>query len=79
MLLRSFEDEFNCKVGKVMVPAEAGGVLVKKGEKDKALNVGEQTHYRSGVGKLLHMMCWSIPEIYNAIKIHDNRHNARAC
>jgi len=51
-----------------MVPAEAGGLMVKKGEKDKALNVGEQTHYRSGVGKLLHMMCWSIPEIYNAIK-----------
>jgi hypothetical protein len=27
----------------------------------------EQTKYRSGVGKLLHMMQWSCPEIYNAV------------
>jgi hypothetical protein len=28
----------------------------------------EQTKYRSGVGKLLHMMQWSRPEIYNAVR-----------
>jgi len=50
VLLQSFEDEFKCKAGKVMVPTEAGGVLIKKDEKDKALNEGDQTHYRSVVG-----------------------------
>ena len=67
VLLQSFEDEFKCKAGKVMVPAESGGVLVK-GTKDKTLCEGEQTHYRSGVGKLLHMMGWSRLEIYNAVR-----------
>ena len=32
VLLQSFEDEFKCMAGKVMVLAEAGGLLVKKGE-----------------------------------------------
>ena len=63
VLLQSFEDEFKCKAVKVIVPAESVGVLVMKDEKDKALSKEEQTHYRSGVGKLLHMMHWSIPEI----------------
>jgi len=50
VLLQSFEDECKCKAGKVMVPVEAGSLLVKKGKKDKALSKGEQTHYRRGVG-----------------------------
>ena len=53
VLLQSFEDEFKCKAGKVMVPAESGGVLVKKNDQEKALSEGEQTHFRSGVGKLI--------------------------
>jgi len=61
VLLQSFEDEFKWKAGEVMVPAEAGGVLVKRCERDKALSKGEQTHYRSGVRKVLHIMCWSRP------------------
>jgi len=50
VLLQSFEDEFKCKAPKVMVPVEAGAILVKNGKKDKALSKGEQTRYRSGVG-----------------------------
>ena len=34
----------------------------------EALTDGEQTRYRSGVGELLHMMRWSRPEIYNAVR-----------
>jgi len=56
VLLQSFEDKFKCKASKVMVSAERGGVLIKKSNQEKALIEGEQTHYRSGVGKLLHMM-----------------------
>ena len=61
MLLQSFEDEFKRKAGKVMVLAEAGGILVKRGERDKALSKGEKAHYRIGVRKVLHIMCWSRP------------------
>jgi len=40
MLLQSLEDEFKRRTGKVMVPAEVGGVLAKKSEKDKTLSKG---------------------------------------
>jgi len=53
VFLQSIGDEFKCKAGKVMVPAKAGGMLVKKCNRDKAAYKGEQTHYISGVGKLL--------------------------
>jgi len=36
VLLQSFEDEFKCKAGKVVVPPEAGGVLIKKRHQGKA-------------------------------------------
>ena len=35
LLLQSFEDKFKCKAGKLIVPAEAGGVLVLKVTKIK--------------------------------------------
>jgi hypothetical protein len=49
-----------------MHPAKTGKVLVK-GEDGSQLNAKDQTKYRSGVGKLLHMMRWSRPEIYNSV------------
>jgi len=50
-----------------MTPAEAGSVL-ERCEDGEALTEREQTRYRSGVGKLLHLMRWSRPEIYNAVR-----------
>ena len=38
----------------------------KEGEAE-LLKKKDQTKYRSGVGKLLHMMKWSRPEIMNSI------------
>jgi len=67
VLLQSFEDEFQCKEGKVMTPAEAGSVLERCADSE-ALTEGEQTGYISGVGNLLHMMRWSRLEICNAIR-----------
>jgi hypothetical protein len=51
----------------VFTPAEQGKVLMKC---DQGTELGgkEQTKHRSGVGKLLHMMRWSRPEIYNALR-----------
>jgi hypothetical protein len=39
-----------------------------KGEIGTELKLEEQTRYRCGVGKLLHMMRWSRPEIYNSVR-----------
>jgi len=43
VLLQSFEDESKCKAGKLMAPAEAGGVLIKKIHQEKALSKGRCT------------------------------------
>merc|ERR1712115_336916 len=66
-MLQSFQDEFDLEENKraPRTPAEAGDCL-SKGE--DLLSKGEQTEYRSGVGKLLHMMRWTRPEIYNRVR-----------
>jgi hypothetical protein len=68
VLIQSYEDEFDLnKTRQVFTPAEQGKVLMKY---DKGTELGgkEQTKYRSGVGKRLHMMRWSRPENYNAVR-----------
>jgi hypothetical protein len=68
ILLQSYEDEFDLnKTRQVFTPAEQGKVLMKC-NKGTELGGKEQTKYRSGVGKLLHMMRWSRPEIYNTVR-----------
>ena len=47
-------------------PATPGSVLLKgDGE---PMTDEKQSTYRSGVGKMLHMMCWSNSDIYNATR-----------
>jgi hypothetical protein len=68
VLIQSYEDEFDLnKTRQVFTPADQGKVLMKC-DKGTVLGGKEQTKYRSGVGKLLHMMRWSRPEIYNAVR-----------
>jgi hypothetical protein len=68
ILLQSFVDEFNIESGRsTYTPAETGKVLVK-GHIRTELKSDEQTRYRCDVGKLLHMMRWSRPEIYNSVR-----------
>ena len=50
-----------------MTPAVAGNVLTK-GDTSQALTPKEQKYYRSGIGKLIHMMQWSRPDICNAVR-----------
>ena len=67
VLLQSYEDEFDLPKGSFKTPAEPGKVLeecVENHEIDKE----RQTKFRSAVGKLLHMMRWSRPEIWNAVR-----------
>ena len=67
VLLQSFSDEFELPSRRYNTPAAAGTVLIP-GTEAELLNGMETTKYRSGVGKLMHMMQYSRPEIYNAVR-----------
>jgi hypothetical protein len=68
-MLQSFRDEFDLDVhGKdPRTPAEPGSVLKPPMEKT-TLDKGKQKSYRSGTGKLLHMIRWTRPEILNSVR-----------
>ena len=65
--IRSFTDEFDLPTGSFKTPAEPGKVLIACAD-GQEISEEEQSKYRSAVGKLLHMMRWSRPEIYNAVR-----------
>jgi len=46
-------------------PAPAGDVLNKAEPDEGLLSEEQQTKFRSGVGKLLHMMKWNRPKALN--------------
>ena len=67
VLLDSFKDEFDLDTvkEKPVTPFPAGTVLVD-GNGEGLIDKQGQSKYRTGVGKLLHIMRWSRPDIYNA-------------
>jgi hypothetical protein len=68
VLLQSFTDEFELPEGNCPnTPAVPGDVL-RKGEPEDEVPHALQATYRSGVGKLLHMMKWTRPETLNAVR-----------
>jgi hypothetical protein len=68
VMLQSFIDELNLPNGPAPnTPATPGNALVKADPKD-CIPANELFKYQSGVGKLLHMMRWSRPEILNAVR-----------
>ena len=68
VLIQSFIDEFNVdQKYKPGTPAEPGSVLANFNA-EQSLNKVQQKKYRSGVGKLLHLMRWSRPDILNAVR-----------
>ena len=66
VLLQSFADEFELPKGDNPTPSVPGDVL-RKGKSNEILSVKEMTKYKSGMGKLLHLMKWSRPEIINCV------------
>jgi hypothetical protein len=68
VMLQSFTDEFELPEGPVPnTPATPGDALVRAKPED-CVSDEQQFKYRSGVGKLLHMMRWSRPEILNSVR-----------
>ena len=57
-----------------VTPADQGTILAKA-EEDQVVSKHEHTHYRAGVGKLLHMTRWSRPETKTAER-ELSRHNS---
>ena len=69
VLMQSLADEFDLSAGAEppRTPATPGRVL-QKGRPEECMKEKDQSIYRSGVGKLLHMMKWTRPDILNAVR-----------
>ena len=67
VLVQSFEDEFDVPKKKYATPAKPGNVLTK-GDPNSPVDAKTQTYFRSGVGKMIHMMQWSRPDICSAVR-----------
>ena len=65
VLIQSFVDEFDLPTEKFDTPAAAGTVLVSG---EEPLPIEQQQQYRKGVGKLLHLMRWTRPDVCNATR-----------
>jgi hypothetical protein len=74
VLIQSFEDEFTLPNYQYKTPGEPHRVLVECKE-GCAVNHKKHAVYRKGVGKLLYLMRWSRPEIYNAVRETARRMN----
>jgi hypothetical protein len=51
----------------IFIPAEAGQVM-KRASENEGAGLDGQGAFRKGVGKLLHMMRWSRPDTFNAVR-----------
>ena len=67
VLIQSLEDEFELPQAKFTAPAMAGDMLTKCDEKN-LMSAVLQTKYRSGKGKLMHLMQYFCAEIYNSVR-----------
>jgi hypothetical protein len=67
VLIQSFRDEFQAEAKGHTTPAIPGSTLQQTTE-ETTLEVDETTKYRSGTGKLLHVMRWSRPDVLNATR-----------
>jgi hypothetical protein len=69
VMLQSFRDEFELPEGNdnPITPAVAGEVL-QPCDPEHQLADKEQVIYRQGVGKLLHLMRWSRPDVLNSVR-----------
>ena len=77
VILDSFNDEFD--IADITVPSTpmAPGTILMKGNGQGLVSQKDQKVYRSGVGKMIHVMRWSRPEICNPVR-ELSRHGGQA-
>jgi hypothetical protein len=68
VLMQSFIDEFDLPEGDVPKTPAVPGEVLQREEPENHLGAKEQRIYRSGVGKLLHLMKWTRPDMLNAVR-----------
>ncbi len=68
VLLQNFTDEFKLPGGDFPITPAVPGDVLRHGDPESAVDMNEQRIYRSGTGKLLHMMKWSQPDILNPVR-----------
>ena len=68
VMLQSFVDEFDLPKGQSPTTPVMPGTILVKGREHNWMNKMEQIKYQPGVGKLLHMMRWTRPDILNAVQ-----------
>jgi hypothetical protein len=68
VLLQSFKDEFELPGGDVPITPAVPGDVLRGGEPKDYVTETTMSKYRSGVGKLLHVMKWSRPVIMKCVR-----------
>ena len=67
VIVQSYSDEFDLPNHTCPTPATMVNMLTKA-DKSMVVSPKEQTKYRSGVGKMMHVMQYSLPQTYNAVR-----------
>ena len=67
VMMQSFKDEFDLPTWAPNTPGEPRKNL-SKAKESESVSPEETTYYCKGNGKLLHMMRWLRPEIYNVVR-----------
>jgi hypothetical protein len=68
VMIQSFQDEFELPEGKSSNTSAIPVTVMSEGEVRHQVDDKIQSTYRSGVGKLLHMMRWTRPEIMDSVR-----------
>ena len=68
VLLQSYRDEFDLKSSSAPKTPAVAGHIMKRGTAESNVGAAKHGTFRKGVGKLIHMMKWSRPDILNAVR-----------
>jgi hypothetical protein len=68
VLMQSFIDEFILPDGETPKTPAIPGEVLHRGDPGSEISKSEHQKYRTGVGKLLHVMKWTRPDVLNAVR-----------